>query len=117
MRKMEPEQIAETVEEIRNPKPKVTFPSGQIGKNQRLSAADRKILEQDSRTTDKTAVVEYGKEDLLEELRLLHDEFFDKYLMVLDIHRDVATDNSRAVIGCLKEFETRWKNEVKEIFK
>ena len=52
-----------------------------------------------------------------EELRNMHDEFFDKYLFALDIHRDVATDHRGKTLACLKEFETRWKNEVKEIFK
>ena len=117
MRKMKPEQIAEKVEEIRNPPPKVKFPSGQVGKSKTLSPAAQEIAEQDKRTTDKSAVVEYGLEDLLTELRSLHDEFFDKYLWVLDIRRDVATDNAKAVVNCLKEFEVRWRTEVKEIFK
>ena len=53
MRKMEPEEIAEKVEEIRNPKPKVTFPSGQTGKSKNLSPAAQEIAERDKRTTDK----------------------------------------------------------------
>lgn len=117
MRKMGPEQIAEKVEEIRNPK-KVTFPSNPRGSRVRKPTEEELAIEEaDKRTTNKSAVVEYSIDDLLEELRLMHEEFFDKYLFALDIHRDVATDHRGKTLACLKEFETRWKNEVKEIFK
>lgn len=118
MRKMKPEQIAEKVEEIRNPAPKVKFPSNRGGSRTRKATDEELAIEEaDKRTTDKNAVVEYEIEDLLEELRNMHDEFFDKYLFALDIHRDVATDHRGKTLACIKEFETRWKNEVKEIFK
>lgn len=117
MRKMEPEKIAEKVEEIRNPQ-KVTFPSSPRGSRTRKPTDEELAIEEaDKRTTNKSAVVEYSIDDLLEELRLMHEEFFDKYLFALDIHRDVATDYRGKTLSCLKEFETRWKNEVKEIFK
>lgn len=117
MRNMEPEQRAEVADGILHPKPKVSFPTGKTGKKQTLSATAQEIAEQDKKTTNKNAVVEYGVEDLIAELQSLHGEFFDKYLLVLDIHRDVATDHSKAVLNCLKEFEAKWKKEVKEIFK
>lgn len=117
LRKMEPEQIADAVEEIRNPS-RVTFPRGDRGPRSKTPTAEElEIAERDKRTTDKEAVVEYGVDDLVEELRSLHDEFLDKYLFALDIHRDVATDNAKKVVACIREFETRWKEEVKEIFK
>lgn len=118
MRKMEPEQIAEKVEEIRNPTPKQRFPSGKkLQSGKAPSKEELAIQNADRRALDKNATVKYGIEDLLDELRAMHDEFFDKYLFALDIHRDVATDNPRKTIACLKEFETRWKNDVREIFK
>lgn len=118
MRKMKPEQIAEKVEEIRNPAPKVKFPSNRGGSRTRKATDEELAIEEaDKRTTDKSAVVEYGIDDLLEELRNMHDEFFDKYLFALDIHRDIATDHKGKTLACLKEFETKWKKEVKEIFK
>lgn len=111
MRNMEPEQIAERVEEIR--KPKVTFPSGNVSKPKKLSPAAQEIAENDKRTTDKNAVVEYGIDDLLEDLRMLQNDFIDKYHHAIDLHMDVATDNGRKVLALMKEFETEWK-EVKE---
>lgn len=117
MRKMEPEQIKEAVEEIRNP-PKVKFPSNRGGtRNKKPNEAELAIAEADKRVLNKNTVVEYGIDDLLEELRNMHDEFFDKYLFTLDIHRDVATDHKGETLACIKEFETKWKEEVKEIFK
>lgn len=111
LRKAEPEQIAERVEEIR--KPKVTFPSGNVSKPKKLSPAAQEIAENDKRTTDKNAVVEYGIDDLLEDLRMLQNDFIDKYHHAIDLHMDVATDNGRKVLALMKEFETEWK-EVKE---
>lgn len=113
MRNMEPEQIAEKVEEIRNPKPKVSFPSGNTSKPKTLSPAAKEIAEHDKRTTNKDAVVEYGIDDLLEDLRMLQNDFIDKYHHAIDLHMDVATDNGRKVLALMKEFETEWK-EVKE---
>lgn len=117
LRKIEDEaERKEAVEEMRNPK--VKFPSSPRGSRARKPTDEElAIAEADKRTTNKNAVVEYGIDDFLEELRLMHDEFFDKYLFALDIHRDVATDHRGKTLACLKEFETRWKNEVKEIFK
>ena len=114
LRKVEPEKMPEAVEEIRHPK--TTFPSGRRGKPQKLNADEEEIAKQDQRSLDKNAVVVYGIGDLLEELRSMHEEFFEKYLFCLDIHRDVATDHKGKTLSCLKEFETRWKEEVKEIF-
>lgn len=116
LRKAEPEQIAEKVEEIRNP-PKVKFPSARGGAKRKPNAEELEIAEADKRVLNKNTVVEYGIDDLLEELRNMHDEFFDKYLFTLDIHRDVATDHKGKTLACIKEFETKWKEEVKEIFK
>lgn len=117
LRKIEDEaERKEAVEEMRNPK--VKFPSNRGGSRSRKPTDEELAIEEaDRRTTDKNAVVEYSIDDLLEELRNMHDEFFDKYLFALDIHRDVATDHRGKTLACLKEFETRWKNEVKEIFK
>lgn len=111
LRKAEPEQIAERVEEIR--KPKVTFPSGNVSKPKKLSPAAQEIAENDKRTTDKNAVVEYGIDDLLEDLRMLQNDFVDKYHHAIDLHMDVATDNGKKVLALMKEFETEWK-EIKE---
>ena len=118
LRKLEPEQIPEAVEEIRNPQ-RVTFPSGQNNWKGKPSAAEEKIAQMDKRITDKNAVVEYTVEDLVEELTAIHEDFFNKYFAVLDPHRDVALDTAKgrkAVLSCMKEFETKWKTEVKEIF-
>lgn len=117
LRKIEDEaERKEAVEEMRNPK--VKFPSNRGGSRSRKPTDEELAIEEaDKRTTDKSAVVEYGIDDLLEELRNMHDEFFDKYLFALDIHRDIATDHKGKTLACLKEFETKWKNEVKEIFK
>ena len=116
MRKMEPEQIAEAVEEIRNPTPKVKFPSGNISKPKTLSPVAQEIAEQDKRTTNKNAVVEYGIEDLLEDLRMLQEDFINKYHNSIDLHMDVATDNGRKVLAVMKEFDAEWR-EVKERLK
>lgn len=116
MRKMEPEQIAEAVEEIRNPKPKVSFPSGNVSKPKALSPIAQEIAEQDKRTTNKNAVVEYGIEDLLEDLRMLQEDFINKYHNSIDLHMDVATDNGRQVLAVMKEFDAEWR-EVKERLK
>ena len=107
LRKAEPEQIPERVEEIR--KPKVTFPSGNVSKPKKLSPAAQEIAENDKRTTDKNAVVEYGIDDLLEDLRMLQNDFVDKYHHAIDLHMDVATDNGKKVLALMKEFETEWK--------
>lgn len=117
LRKIEDEaERKEAVEEMRNPK--VKFPSSPRGSRAKKPTEEElAIAEADKRTTNKNAVVEYGIDDFLEELRLMHDEFFDKYLFALDIHRDVATDHRGKTLACIKEFETRWKNDVKEIFK
>lgn len=118
LRKMEPEQIVGAVEEIRNPQ-KVTFPTGKNNWKSKPTEEEVAIAKMDERVTNKTAKVEYGIEDLLEDLTAIHEDFFNKYLLVLDIHRDVALDKAsdkKKVLACLREFETRWKNEVKEIF-
>ena len=120
MRKMEPEQIAETVEEIRNPKPKVTFPTGKNNWKSKPTAADEEIAKRDERVTNRHAKVEYTVEDLVEELTIIQNDFFQKYLLALDVHRDVALDTAkgrREVLGCIKEFEKKFNTEVKEIFK
>lgn len=116
MRKMEPGQIAEAVEEIRNPTPKVKFPSGNLSKPKTLSPVAQEIAEQDKRTTNKNAVVEYGIEDLLEDLRMLQEDFINKYHNSIDLHMDVATDNGRKVLAVMKEFDAEWR-EVKERLK
>lgn len=113
LRKAEPEQIAEKVEEIRNPPPKVKFPSGNTGRPKNLSPIAQEIAEHDKRTTNKDAVVEYGIDDLLEDLKLIQADFLDKYHHAIDLHMDVATDNGKKVLALMKEFESEWK-EVKE---
>ena len=115
LRKVNPEKMPQAVDEIRNKK--VTFPSGQNNWKNEPTKAEKSIEKADRRALNKDAEVKYGIDDLLEELRAMHDEFFDKYLFTLDIHRDVATDNPRKTLACIKEFETKWKEEVKEIFK
>ena len=115
LRKIEdPQKRKAAVEEMRSPK--VKFPSGQSGKSKNLSPEAQEIAEQDKRTTDKNAVVEYGIEDLLEDLRLLQEDFIDKYHHAIDLHMDVATDNGRKVLNLMKEFDAEWR-EVKEKFK
>ena len=116
LRNVKPEDMASAIDKIRNPS-RITFPTGRNNRMREPTQEDLAIAKRRERTTDKNAVVEYGLDDLLEELRNMHDRFFDLYLFTLDYHRDVATDNSKAVLSCLKEFETRWKTEVKEIFK
>lgn len=114
LRKVEPEKLPEAVEEIRHPK--VKFPSGQTGRPKVLSPTAQEIAERDKRTTDKNAVVEYGIEDLLEDLRTLQEDFISKYHNAIDLHMDVATDNGRTVLAVMKEFDAEWK-EVKERLK
>lgn len=111
MRKMEPEQIKKAVEEIRNPK-KVGFPSGLGGNSRKPSKEELEIEASVSRKTDKRAVVEYGMEDLLEELSGLQQDFIDKYHRVLDMHMELL-DHPRKVATLMKEFEKEWK-EIKE---
>ena len=96
--------------------PKVKFPSGNVSKAKTLSPEAQEIAEHDKKTTNKNAVVEYGIEDLLEDLRLLQEDFIDKYHHAIDLHMDVATDNCRKVLTLMKEFDNEWK-EVKEKFK
>ena len=84
--------------------------------NPRKLSAAQKILERDKRTTDINAIVEYGVEDLLEDIRVLKDEFINKFQKVMDVRRDVATDNAEAVLEFMNEFESEW-TEIKEIFK
>lgn len=113
MRNMEPELIAKKVEEIRNPKPKVSFPSARGKHSHAKTEAEREIEEMASRKTDKTAVIKYGIEDLLEELRMIQEDFIEKYYRVLDLHMDIADRNTRRVNALMKKFDQDW-NEVKE---
>lgn len=113
MRKMEPEQIKEAVEEIRNPKSKVAFPTGQTGKSKTVSQAELDVEIADSKKTAAHAKVEYGIEDLLEDLRMLQEDFINKYHNAIDLHMDVATDNGKQVLAVMKEFDAEWR-EVKE---
>ena len=112
LRKLPDEEIPAAVEAIKNPN-RVTFPSGNVSKPKKLSPAAQEIAENDKRTTDKNAVVVYGIDDLLEDLRMLQNDFIDKYHHAIDLHMDVATDNGKKVLALMKEFETEWK-EIKE---
>lgn len=114
MRKMEPEQIAEKVEEIRNPS-KVTFPSGNKP-SRKNSSIEEEVKKTATKKSDRDAIVEYGLDDFLEELRSLCDDFLDKCHNLIDCHQDTATDNGKKVLGCFKEFEIKFK-EVKERLK
>lgn len=107
------------VENLRNPN-RVTFPSGNKDWKTKPTAEEEQIAKRDERVTDRHAKVEYTVEDLVEELTAIQNDFFQKYLLALDIHRDVALDTSkgrREVLGCIKEFEKKFNIEVKEIFK
>lgn len=119
MAKLEPEQRKQAIDEIKNPKP-IKFPSGHKKEGPVSSAEVMAIAERDARVTDKRRMPEYGIDDLIGELTSLQEDFLDKYLYVLDIRRDVALDDEKdkkRVLACLREFETKWKTEVKEIFK
>lgn len=107
------------VENIRNPN-RVTFPSGNKDWKTKPTAEEEQIAKRDERVTNRHAKVEYTVEDLVEELTAIQNDFFQKYLLALDIHRDVALDTAkgrREVLGCIKEFEKKFNIEVKEIFK
>lgn len=120
LRNKEPEDRLQAIEEIRSPKPKVTFPSGNKDWKTKPTAEEEEIAKRDERVTNRHAKVEYTVEDLVEELTAIQNDFFQKYLLALDIHRDVALDTAkgrREVLGCIKEFEKKFNIEVKEIFK
>lgn len=120
LRNKEPEDRLQAIEEIRSPKPRVTFPSGNKDWKTKPTAEEKEIAKRDERVTDRHAEVEYAVEDLVEELTIIQNDFFQKYLLALDIHRDVALDTAkgrREVLGCIKEFEKKFNTEVKEIFK
>lgn len=108
MRKMGPEEIVATVEKIRNPQ-RVSFPSGNESKSKVKSKEEEEIERTAARKTNKATVVEYGIEDLLEDLRMLQDDFVDKYHNAFDLHMDVATDNGKRVLAVMREFENEWK--------
>ena len=114
-----PEERKEAVENLRNPN-RVTFPSGNKDWKTKTTAEEEQIAKRDERVTNRHAKVEYTVEDLVEELTAIQNDFFQKYLLALDIHRDVALDTAkgrREVLGCIKEFEKQFNIEVKEIFK
>lgn len=114
-----PEERKEAVENLRNPN-RVTFPSGNKDWKTKTTAEEEQIAKRDERVTNRHAMVEYTVEDLVEELTAIQNDFFQKYLLALDIHRDVALDTAngrREVLGCIKEFEKKFNIEVKEIFK
>lgn len=120
LRNKEPEDRLQAIEEIRIPKPKVTFPSGNKDWKTKPTAEEEEIAKRDERVTNRHAKVEYTVEDLVEELTIIQNDFFQKYLLALDVHRDVALDTAkgrREVLGCIKEFEKKFNTEVKEIFK
>lgn len=107
------------VENLRNPN-RVTFPSGNKDWKTKPTAEEEEIAKRDERVTNRHAEVEYTVEDLVEELTIIQNDFFQKYLLALDVHRDVALDTAkgrREVLGCVKEFEKKFNTEVKEIFK
>ena len=107
------------VENLRNPN-RVTFPSGNKDWKTKTTAEEEQIAKRDERVTNRHAEVEYTVEDLVEELTIIQNDFFQKYLLALDVHRDVALDTAkgrREVLGCVKEFEKKFNTEVKEIFK
>lgn len=107
------------VENPRNPN-RVTFPSGNKDWKTKPTAEEEQIAKRDERVTDRHAKVEYTVEDLVEELTIIQNDFFQKYLLALDVHRDVALDTAkgrREILGCIKEFEKKFNTEVKEIFK
>lgn len=108
MRKMGPEEIVATVEKIRNPQ-RITFPSGNQYKAKNKTKEEEEIERTAAKKTNKAAVVEYGIEDLLEELKMLQNDFVDKYHNVIDLHMDVATDNGKKVLAVMREFENEWK--------
>lgn len=115
----DPEQRKEAVAEMRNPS-RVTFPSDKDPLKGAPTKEEKAIAKADRRVTDKSAKVEYSIEDLIEDLTSIQDDFFDKILLALDIHRDVALDHGKdrkRVLEFIRDFETRWKNDVKEIFR
>ena len=107
------------VENLRNPN-RVTFPSGNKDWKTKPTAEEEEIAKRDERVTNRHAKVEYTVDDLVEELTIIQNDFFQKYLLALDIHRDVALDTAKGrleVLGCIKKFEKKFNTEVKEIFK
>lgn len=115
----DPEERKEAVENLRNPG-RVTFPSGNKDWKTKPTADEEEIAKMDKRVTNRHAEVEYTVEDLVEDLTAIQEDFFDKYLLALDIHRDVALDTAkgrREILRCIKEFEKKFNTEVKEIFK
>lgn len=107
------------VENLRNHN-RVTFPSGNKDWKTKTTAEEEQIAKRDERVTNRHAEVEYAVEDLVEELTIIQNDFFQKYLLALDVHRDVALDTAkgrREILGCIKEFEKKFNTEVKEIFK
>ena len=116
LRKVTPEKMPEAVEQIRSPK-KVTFPSSNVNMGPSKSKLIEEVERQSAMETTTKAKVKYTLDDLIEELTLIQQDFFDKYYTVLDIHRDIATDTAKArkaVSALMKEFLKEFE-EVKEI--
>ena len=113
-RKMEPEEIASSME-VRDGKAHFHFPRTDNRGSGRPSEL-REIEEMDAAHYGAEDVAEYGLDDLLEDIRALHEDFLDKYHTVMDVHRDVVTDNAKKVLAAMKEFEAEWKG-IKEILK
>lgn len=113
-RKMEPEEIASSME-VQDGKAHFHFPRTDNRGSGRPSEL-RAIEEMDAAHYGAEDVAEYGLDDLLEDIRALHEDFLDKYHTVMDVHRDIVTDNAKKVLAAMKEFETEWK-EIKEILK
>lgn len=101
IRKMGKEQAKEKVEAIRAGK-KVHFPSGK----KREKETD---IPEPTVSRDPDAIVEYGIEDLLEEMRAVNADFLRKYRTMLNIHAQLVSDNAAEVATVFAELMTEFE--------
>ena len=100
LRKMDTEQAKEKVEAIRAGK-KVHFPSG--NKHEKVDAPAPTISE------DVDAVVEYGLDDLLEELDALNADFLRKWGRALQIHAQLVSEHAAEVATVMNNLVTEFE--------
>lgn len=101
LRKMDKEQAKEKVEAIRAGK-KVHFPSGEKHKKET-------DIPEPTVSRDPDAVVEYGIDDLLEEMRAVNADFLRKYRTMLTIHAQLVSDNAAEVATVFAELVTEFE--------
>lgn len=101
LRKLNTEQAKERVEAIRAGK-KVHFPSDK----KRDKETD---IPAPTVNRDPDAVVEYGIDDLLEEMRAVNADFLRKYRTMLSIHAQLVSDNAAEVATVFAELVTEFE--------